>query len=398
MKKYVWLIKAPEDNRDPYLTNMCKDQLKKIERELGSELEFTEDFDVFAAQPLRLFYIGSGGSEMLFRAVYDKVEGPYYLLTQRAHNSLAASMEILSFLGEQGRSGEILHGDPDELARRIRILMRAVETKEKLKGMRLGVTGESDWLIGAPVDGELLRERSGMELVHVPMSEIFAEWEKHTHEDNEWTLRLKGMGYDKDEMERALNVYGACRRIVDRYALDAITLRCFDLLEPTCITGCLALGILNAEGIWAACEGDSRSLVSMVVIGELTGQPVFMANPSRLYHAKKEIVFAHCILPLDMTEKYKLTTHFESGLGISVAADLPADACTVFKCREDFETYLAADGRIITSMHEGNLCRTQISLEIPKGLDYFTTKPIANHHMIVLGNYEELVDEFYRLF
>ncbi|MCP6606349.1 hypothetical protein NL500_29585, partial [Klebsiella pneumoniae] len=79
-------------------------------------------------------------------------------------------------------------------------------------------------------------------------------------------------------MERALNVYGACRRIVDRYALDAITLRCFDLLEPACITGCLALGILNAEGIWAACEGDSRSLVSMVVIGELTGQSVFMAN------------------------------------------------------------------------------------------------------------------------
>ena len=194
MKKHVWLIKAPDDNRDPYLTNMCKDQLEKIEKELGCELEFTEDFDVFAAQPLRLFYIGSGGSEMLFRAVYDKVEGPYYLLTQRAHNSLAASMEILSFLGEQGRSGEILHGDHDELARRIRILMRAVETKEKLKGMRLGVTGESDWLIGAPVDGELLRERSGMELVHVPMSEIFAEWEKHTYENNEWTLRLKGMG------------------------------------------------------------------------------------------------------------------------------------------------------------------------------------------------------------
>jgi hypothetical protein len=94
MKKHVWLIKAPDDNRDPYLTNMCKDQLEKIEKELGCELEFTEDFDVFAAQPLRLFYIGSGGSEMLFRAVYDKVEGPYYLLTQRAHNSLAASMEI----------------------------------------------------------------------------------------------------------------------------------------------------------------------------------------------------------------------------------------------------------------------------------------------------------------
>ncbi len=398
MKKYVWLIKAPHDNRDPHLTNTCTTFLKQIEEQLGFELEFTEDFDVFANQPLRLFFIGSGGSEQLFKSVYEKVDGPYYLLTMRSHNSLAASMEILSFLGEQGRQGEILHGDPDEIARRVGTLVRAADTKEKLKGMRLGVTGESDWLIGAPVNPDTLRERSGMELVHIPMSEIMEEWKKNTYEDNKWTLQLKSMGYNADEMESALNVYGACRRIVDRYQLDGFTLRCFDLLEPACISGCIALAILNAEGIWSACEGDSRSLVSMVVIGELTGQPVFMANPSRLFHSKNEIVFAHCVLPLDMTERYKLTTHFESGLGIAIAADLPADACTVFKCREDFETYFAADARILTSLHEGNLCRTQIALEIPKGLDYFTTRPIANHHMIVLGHYEELVDEFYKLF
>ncbi|HZK28744.1 MAG TPA: hypothetical protein VFD19_00840 [Clostridia bacterium] len=396
MTQSVWLIKAPDDNRDPNLTASCEAFLGDVSQALGETLFFTEDHQAFRKQPLRLYFIGSGGSEQVFKTLYETVDGPYYLLTTRSHNSLAASMEILSFLNEQGEQGEILHGDPDEIAARLRTLQRVAKTHHKLRGMRLGVTGESDWLISAPVDADILRERSGMELVHIPMDEVMAECDKKTYVDNEWTMQLKAKGYSAEEMEKALEVYGACRRLVDRYELDGFTLRCFDLLEPLCITGCIALAILNAEGIWAACEGDSRSLVSMVVIGELTGQPVFMVNPSRLYPAANEIVFAHCVLPLDMSDQYKLTTHFESGLGVSIAADFDPGACTVFKCKDDFETYYAADARIIQSMHEGNLCRTQVALEIPSGLDYFTTRPIANHHMIVLGHHEALVDEFFK--
>ncbi|MFA5585087.1 MAG: hypothetical protein WDA02_00865 [Saccharofermentanales bacterium] len=396
MTNLVWLVKAPNDNRDPNLTASCQAFLDEIARALDQKLDFTEDRNAFAEQALRLFFVGSGGSEQVFKSVYKDLEGPYILLTTPSHNSLAASMEILSYLNEQGERGEILHGTPQQIAERLRILLRVAQTRKKLRGMRLGVTGESDWLISRPVDADLLRQRSGMELIFIPMSEIMEEIEKKTYEDNEWTLQLKSKGYQGQEMEKALEVYGACRRIVDRYQLDGFTLRCFDLLEPFCITGCLALGILNAQGIWAACEGDSRSLVAMTVIGELTGQPVFMVNPSRLYPADNQIVFAHCILPLDMADDYRLTTHFESGLGISVTADFEPGACTVFKCKDDFETFYAADARLLESMHEGNLCRTQMKLQIPSGLDYFISRPIANHHMIVLGHHQALVEEFFK--
>lgn len=396
MAKFVWLVKAPDDNRDPNLIKTLEDYLAQVSQALGESLTVTEDEAVFEKESLRLVLVGSGGSEQVFKALHDKVKGPYVLLTTRSHNSLAASMEILSYLNEQGGKGEILHGTPEEIAGRLAILLRVADTRRKLQGMRLGVTGESDWLISRPVDADLLRRRSGMELVHISMEEVSEEIRKATYEDNKWTLELKAKGYEGEAMEKALEVYGACRRLVDKYELDGFTLRCFDLLEPFCITGCLALGILNAEGIWAACEGDSRSLVSMTVIGELTGQPVFMVNPSRLYPAEREIVFAHCILPLNMSDNYRLTTHFESGLGISVAADFEPGACTVFKCMDDFETYFAADARLLTSMHEGDLCRTQMKLEIPSGLDYFTTRPIANHHMIVLGHHQQLVDEFFK--
>ncbi len=392
----VWLVKAPDDNRDPNLQAYCEAFLAGISDALGEDLAFTQDEEDFARQALSLFFVGSGGSEQVFKRIYKKVKGPYILLTTPTHNSLAASMEILSYLNEQGEKGEILHGTANEIARRLDILLRVARTRDKLRGLRLGVTGESDWLISEPVQADRLRERSGMELVPLSMPEILEEINKKSYRDNVWTQALKAKGYKGEEMERALEVYGACRRIVDRYELDGFTLRCFDLLEPFCITGCLALGILNAEGIWAACEGDSRSLVSMAVIGELTGQPVFMVNPSRLFPADKEIVFAHCILPLDMSGDYRLTTHFESGLGISVCADFEPGPCTVFKCKDDFRTYYAADANLLTSLHEGNLCRTQIKVGIPSGLDYFTSRPIANHHMIVLGHHKELIEEFFR--
>ena len=42
------------------------------------------------------------------------------------------------------------------------------------------------------------------------------------------------------------------------------------------------------------------SLIAMTLIGKLTDQPVFMCNPSRILSQQKQIIFAHCTLPLTM--------------------------------------------------------------------------------------------------
>ncbi|MDY0119199.1 MAG: hypothetical protein RBS18_01055, partial [Clostridia bacterium] len=129
MTKLVWLVKAPDDNRDPNLVRSCEDFLGEIEKSLGESLTFSENLEAFKQQSLRLFFIGSGGSEQVFKTIYESVDGPYVLLTTRSHNSLAASMEILSYLNEQGEKGEILHGSPDEIANRLKLLLRVADTR-----------------------------------------------------------------------------------------------------------------------------------------------------------------------------------------------------------------------------------------------------------------------------
>jgi L-fucose isomerase-like protein len=390
----VYCIKSPNNENDPAFLQMCNTFLGGISRSLGEEL-YLADEKTFIEQHTHIIFVGSGGSEQQFAGMYRKVKGPYYLLTHPTHNSLAAAMEILAFLRENGEKGEIIHGDFATIGKKVAGIIKVNAVRERLKGLRLGTTGESTWLIASKVDPAVMKATSGMELVSIPMKELLAEAAMNKYEDNKFTEEIKSKGYVSEDIERALGVYGAVRRLVDRYQLNGVTITCFDLLKPACISGCLALAILNAEGIHAACEGDGRSLVSMTVLRELTGLPVFMANPGRLFPEKNEMVFAHCVLPLNMPERYQLTTHFESGLGVSIAAELPLGDCTVFKCKEDFKEYYAQNGEILENLHEGCMCRTQIRIHLLENMSYFMTQPIANHHMICIGDHKALLDSFF---
>lgn len=391
----VFAIQKEEDfdlNSERNLSG--EDFLEEISRKMKEDV-FITDKDAFKNQNTHIFYIPGGGTEQIFAEKYKIVEGPYYLLTRPSDNSLAAAMEILAFLNERGEKGEIIHGDATFVAQKLTQIIKINTVKARLNGYRLGTNGESSWLISSKADPETLELTSGMKLINIPIEELLDEIAKNSYEDNHFTEEIKSHHYSSEEVERALGVYGAVRRLVDRYQLDGITIRCFDLLMPAKITGCLALAILNAGGIHAACEADSRSLISMTVLGELTGKSVFMANPSTLFPDKNELILAHCILPLNMPDRYELTTHFESGLGVSVIGELPLGPCTIFKCKENFKEYYAESGTILENLRDPNMCRTQIRVQVPNGLSYFTNRPISNHHMVCIGDYKELIDAFF---
>lgn len=396
MELSAFYLKSPLSYNDT-LDDENRAYVAAIERELGAPLRFRA-FSEMGSGDLPLVFVGTGGTEGAFKAGYDVVQGPCFLLTSGYNNSLAASMEILSYLKARGRQGEIIHGPVAEVARRIERLTRVFEAKRRLRGMRLGAVGApSDWLIASDVDRGLLRERGGIEVADIAIAELMAEIDKRSYEKNEHTEALLAKGYDRAEMDKALWIYGALKRIAARHALSGMSVRCFDLLGTVKSTSCLALAILNAEGIFGGCEGDMQSLIAMAVLGTLAQRPVFMCNPSRVDPVSGEMVLAHCTLPLNMPERYSLTTHFESGIGVAVAGDIPLGEATLFKCSGDFSRFFAAEVNITESLRERNLCRTQIKIRMPEGVaDYFLTTPIGNHHTVCTGSFVPLLDEFFR--
>lgn len=368
---------------------------------LGSlDIEYVfrgNDYSDYGSYGLSLIYVCTGGTEGIFKKLLPDLQAksisPFYLLTSGRSNSLAASMEILSYLRQNNMKGEIIHGSAVYITKRIKLLSQVEDARNTLLGSRLGIIGQpSDWLISSSVDERVVRQRFGVELVNIPMKElleVISETPEPLSED------YTDIDSIRSSLSGANKIYKALKTLVENYQLQGFTLRCFDLLTAIKNTGCLALAKLNAEGIVAGCEGDVPAMISMMIVRSLLGVSGFQANPSRIDPETGELIFAHCTIPLNMVERFEYDTHFESGIGVGIRGFMKEGPVTVFKVSGDKSRHFIAEGYLTQNLSEPNLCRTQqkIQLTDKSQISYFLSNPIGNHHIILLGHYKALLEE-----
>ena len=368
---------------------------------LGSlDIEYVfrgNDYSDYGSYGLSLIYVCTGGTEGIFKKLLPDLQAksisPFYLLTSGRSNSLAASMEILSYLRQNNMKGEIIHGSAVYITKRIKLLSQVEDARNTLLGSRLGIIGQpSDWLISSSVDERVVRQRFGVELVNIPMNElldVISETPEPLSEDSSDIEAIRS------SLPGANKIYKALKTLVENYQLQGFTLRCFDLLTAIKNTGCLALAKLNAEGIVAGCEGDVPAMISMMIVRSLLGVSGFQANPSRIDPETGELIFAHCTIPLNMVERFEYDTHFESGIGVGIRGFMKEGPVTVFKVCGDKSRHFIAEGYLTQNLSEPNLCRTQqkIQLTDKSQISYFLSNPIGNHHIILPGHYKALLEE-----
>lgn len=377
------------------------DFIAEIEEKLGSKVDFRgADFSGYGAHELDVIYVRTGGTEGLFKEVFPSLEGTVYLLTSGKSNSLAASMEILSYLGQQDRKGEIIHGSTDYIAERLTLLTKVNAARKALQGKNLGIIGKpSDWLISSDVEKEVVKEALGINLVYIPIEELIdlVKSGEDTYVRPELSADIPSA--ISRYTDGAFRIYGALKKIIAKYSLSGLTLRCFDLLSTVENTGCLALAILNAEGIPSGCEGDIPTLLTMTTGQALTGQCGFQSNPSRIDPENGKMLLAHCTIPLDMVRSYSFNTHFESGIGIAIHGEMQEGDVTIFKLSGDLKRHFSCKAELTGNPYDKSLCRTQINLDIKENpaavcRDYFLKSPIGNHHVVFSGDHKELFDAF----
>lgn len=364
-----------------------------------NQLDEVEEYD------LVLVFVKSGGTENQFKDIYHRLPQPVYLLSTSLHNSLAASMEILSWIKSRGGKGEIIHGNSEQIKSRLMALSSINQTWQKMSSATLGLVGEpSDWLIAGRVNPEKVRERWGLRIMKIKMEELIELY----HQIDSARAREVGQKFvegsrgmvenSEEDLYQASRVYLALKEIVLRYDLNALTLRCFDLVTELKTTGCLALSLLNNEGLIAGCEGDISATVSMLLAYYLTGRLPFMANPVSLDQEQRTVNFAHCTVATGLAKGYKIRSHFESGIGVGIQGMLTPGPVTIFKVGgKDLGEYMVKTGEILENIGNPNACRTQIKVRLITGLDYFLTRPLANHHIIIPGDYSDLIYNYFSL-
>ena len=387
---------------------VSREFLSSIESVLGYGFDFRgDDFSSYGKSDLDVIFIRTGGSEGLFREVFPALPGNILLLTSGKSNSLAASLEILSFLNQNGRKGEVLHGSAQYIAERIDTLAKVNSAKRRLDGQKLGIIGKpSDWLIASQPDRKAVAEKLGIELLDIDIRELIEKAGKTSVTPLPETASAIVQGLREDApdairkyVEGAIGIYAALREIVGRYGLSGLTIRCFDLLDTLGNTGCLALALLNAEGIPSSCEGDVPALLSMVIGNALTGRSGFQANPSQIDPVSGTILLAHCTVPFNMVERYSYDTHFESGIGVAIHGELAKGDVTLFKTSADLGRVFCEEAELLENQYGQDLCRTQVLLQLKDSevlSGYFLRNPIGNHHIVFSGKHKALFKAFMR--
>ena len=361
-----------------------------------------QDIDKLTPNDFSILFIATGGVERLVIQHFESLPRPAILLADGMQNSLAAALEISSWLRGRGMRSEILHGELSEIIKRIFVLYSNFKAQRSLVGMRIGVMGTpSNWLIASNVDYLLAKRRWGIEYIDVPLNRVYEYYEQITDDEvGEACASLAGKALacreaTPEDMIKAMRLYHAIKRIVEEDKLSAITLSCFRLIEQTGTTGCLALALLNDEGIIAGCEGDLQSIFSMLAVKVLTGKSTFMANPSMINARTNEVILAHCTVGIAQTEKFIIRNHFETESGIGIQGILPTGDVTIVKCgSECLDEYYLSTGTLTENTNYINMCRTQVRVKLHSPAEYFLKNPLGNHHIMLHGNYETMLDEF----
>ena len=361
-----------------------------------------QDIDKLTPNDFSILFIATGGVERLVIQHFESLPRPAILLADGMQNSLAAALEISSWLRGRGMRSKILHGELSEIIKRIFVLYSNFKAQRSLVGMRIGVMGTpSSWLIASNVDYLLAKRRWGIEYIDVPLNRVYEYYEQITDDEvGEACASLAGKALacreaTPEDMIKAMRLYHAIKRIVEEDKLSAITLSCFRLIEQTGTTGCLALALLNDEGIIAGCEGDLQSIFSMLVVKVLTGKSTFMANPSMINARTNEVILAHCTVGIAQTEKFIIRNHFETESGIGIQGILPTGDVTIVKCgSECLDEYYLSTGTLTENTNYINMCRTQVRVKLHSPAEYFLKNPLGNHHIMLHGNYETMLDEF----
>lgn len=346
------------------------------------------------------YFVITGGTEQQILDLHAKRSEAFHdeeiiLLTHASHNSLPAALEVLARFQQDGKEGRIIYLPEitENLKNNQSPAIRKFDIKQKLAGKRIGLIGKpSDWLVASSPQIKIVESVFGVEVIPLDMEEvkknfIGLESEQIKRIASELTENCTEVKEpSQKEIEDNVRIYLVIKELIAKYDLDALTIRCFDLVLDMKTTGCFALSRLNDEGIIAGCEGDLVSTIGMMWGLEKYGTLPWMANPSRINLKENSLILAHCTVPCSLVKSYTLRSHFESGLGVGIQGEFPLQDVMLFRLGgKELDLIWKAEGKIIQAGHVEDLCRTQIKIQLNHefSVQDLLMYPLGNHLIVI---------------
>ncbi|MDI6870653.1 MAG: hypothetical protein QME79_04695 [Bacillota bacterium] len=205
-------------------------------------------------------------------------------------------------LDELGMKHKLVYGTPGdpETLDEVQIFARAAMAVKILDGSRFGlIGGRSIGMYPATADPLQVKRVFGIEIEHLDQLRL-VDAARGTPDEEARPLyeeikRTFGKISVPDEvMVRSIKVYLALKRLVEEYEFDFIGVKCLEEVINTYTSCCLAIALINDDGIVTACQSDINAAIAMKVLNILTGQPAIFADVNMVDKAARVARLINC--------------------------------------------------------------------------------------------------------
>jgi len=372
-----------------------QDELQKI-----TDLDSADAYIVYAA----------GGGMDMFDAISKKGKdiilfcrhksGPVYLWYEIiSPRYLRQHTDALKVKGMD--EGDVVVDNQDEILWRLRSLCGL---KNTLGTRIIAVGGPGAWAQPADVVPNLVRKVWKFDMQTLPYDEL-GKLIKAARADSAAVKRAKQRAADylKDKnltletersyVDNAFLLEQVFKGVMKKADCQALTINgCMGTIMPLAETSaCLTLSLLNDSRYLAFCESDFVVIPSGVLMGNISGNPVFLNDPT--YPHDGMITLAHCTAPRRMNgadlEPVRILTHFESDYGAAPKVEM-SKGQVITNIIPDFalKRWVGLKGEILDAPFMP-ICRSQIDIGFTCDSQKLAERMPGFHWMTGYGDYRK---------
>jgi L-fucose isomerase-like protein len=344
-------------------------------------------------------YACTGGTDRILLRAREAYSGPLLLFAHMKYNALASLREAVAAIRRRGGRAFVAYGSASDFVRVTESFARAAVTAARLRGLKLGIIGKPEpWLLNVP-DPEVVENTVGVKVVRIEWDEMLREGQGIPSEEalrlvDRLKARFGRVEVGDGDLEKAVRLYLAMKRIVERHGLAALAVEARDMLVERLRDWGPYLGValLSDDGIPADYEADVEAVLTKLVVYLLTGQPSFMANITVVKRDDSTVLFSHCTVPPSMTVEREsvLTTYFETGRSVAIRGKLREGERVTFTriALEPRPAIMVGTGVIVNGdVGRDDLCRTQIIVRVDGDVDKLIEGSLGNHTIVFYGDH-----------
>jgi L-fucose isomerase-like protein len=213
--------------------------------------------------------------------------------------SLCGFFEATSVLKASGKKFKAVLGETRQAKEQIIRYLKAAWIGKNLSNRRVAQIGTPPPGFEDATANEIdLKNKLGIEVIHLDVSELFSEIRKVSKKDaenfvSELKKKVGKVMVNDNELLKVGRIYVALQKIIGKYDFTGYALRCIPELADYSYP-CLAVSKLAEDGVDGACEGDLPAAITMIILRELTSDIPCVFDVDSADFAKNSLIFWHC--------------------------------------------------------------------------------------------------------